>query len=102
MVHWAETIGPFTARLFERILADKPHPEMGYRGCLGLIRLAAHYSVERMEAAAERALLTGACRYQSVKSILKNALDQQPLRMPTLPPSPPSPHDNIRGAEYFE
>ena len=32
-----------------------------------------------MEAAAERALLTGACRYQSVKSILKNALDQQPL-----------------------
>jgi hypothetical protein len=55
-----------------------------------------------MEAAAERALLTGACRYQSVKSILKNALDQQPLGMPALPPSPPSPHDNIRGAEYFE
>jgi transposase len=96
MVHWAETIGPFTARLFERILADKPHPEMGYRGCLGVIRLAAQYSVERMEAAAERALLTGACRYQSVKSILKNALDQQPLGMPTPPPSPPSPHDNIR------
>jgi hypothetical protein len=40
--------------------------------------------------------------YQSVKSILKNALDQQPLGMPTLPPAPPSPHDNIRGAEYFE
>jgi hypothetical protein len=55
-----------------------------------------------MEAAAERALLTGACRYQSVKSIPKNALDQQPLAMPTLPPSPPSLHDNIRGAEYFE
>jgi len=41
MVHWAESIGPHTARLFERILADKPHPEMGYRGCLGIIRLAA-------------------------------------------------------------
>jgi hypothetical protein len=37
-----------------------------------------------------------------VKSILKNALDQQPLGMPPLPPAPPSPHDNIRGAEYFE
>ncbi len=35
MVHWAETIGPNTARLFERIMSDKPHPEMGYRGCLG-------------------------------------------------------------------
>jgi hypothetical protein len=102
MVHWAETIGPFTARLFERIMAEKPHPEMGYRGCLGINRLAAQYSVERMEAAAERALLTGACRYQSVKSILKSALDQQPLGLPPLPPAPPSPHDNIRGAEYFE
>jgi hypothetical protein len=102
MVHWAEAIGPHTARLFERILADRPHPEMGYRGCLGIIRLAAQYSPVRMEAAAERALLTGACRYQSVKSILKNALDQQPLGRPTLPSSQPSPHDNIRGAEYFE
>jgi len=101
MVHWAQTIGPQTARLFERILADKPHPEMGYRSCLGIIRLADQYSPARMEAAAERALLTGACRYQSVKSILKNSLDALP---PTAPPTPstPPPHDNIRGAEYFE
>lgn len=44
----------------ERILADKPHPEMGYRSCLGIIRLADQYSPARVEAAAERALLTGA------------------------------------------
>ena len=39
MVHWAEQIGPHTARLFERILAEKPHPEMGYRSlrrCKGI------------------------------------------------------------------
>ena len=100
MVNWAQTIGPKTARLFERILADKPHPEMGYRGCLGIIRLAEQYSPARMEAAAERALLTGACRYQSVKSILKNSLDAIPLA--ATPSSPPPPHDNIRGAEYFD
>ncbi len=101
MVHWAEQIGPQTAKLFERILAEKPHPEMGYRSCLGIIRLAEQYSSARMEAAAERALQTGACRYQSVKSILKNSLDQQPLA--ELPPLPvPPTHDNIRGAEYFE
>lgn len=101
MVHWAQTIGPHTARLFERILADKPHPEMGYRSCLGIIRLADQYSPARVEAAAERALLTGACRYQSIKSILKNSLDAIPTSTsPSSPPSPP--HDNIRGAEYFE
>jgi transposase len=101
MVHWAEQIGPHTAKLFERILAEKPHPEMGYRSCLGIIRLAEQYSAIRMEAAADRAIRTGACRFKSVKSILKNSLDQQPL--PELPalPVPPS-HDNIRGAEYFE
>jgi transposase len=100
MVNWAEQIGSNTARLFERILAEKPHPEMGYRSCLGIIRLAEQYSAARMEAAAARALQTGACRYQSVKSILKNSLDQQPLTdLPTLPPPPP--HDNIRGAGYF-
>src|SRR5262249_38076609 len=97
MVHWAQTIGPHTARLFERILADKPHPEMGYRSCLGIIRLADQYSRARVEAAAERALLTGACRYQSIKSILKNSLDVIPPSTPP-PSSPPPPHDNIRGA----
>jgi hypothetical protein len=82
---------------------DKPHPEMGYRSCLGIIRLAGQYSMARVEAAAERALLTGACRYQSVKSILKSGLDQQPLSTSSSPPaSSPPPHDNIRGSEYFE
>ena len=102
MVQWAEKIGPYTAQLFETILADKPHPEMGYRGCLGIIRLAEKYSHTRMEAAAERALLTGACRYRSIASILKNSLDRQPLpSSPVEPPLPAPHHDNIRGAEYF-
>ena len=54
-----------------------------------------------MEAAAERALLAQACRYQSVKSILKNSLDALPLSPPQ-PGSPPLTHDNLRGADYFE
>ena len=100
MVHWAGTIGPNTARLFERIMSDKPHPEMGYRGCLGIIRLADKYSNQRVEAAAGRALATGACRYKSMESILKNSLDQVPPSTP--PPASTPAHDNIRGAEYFE
>lgn len=80
---------------------DKLHPEMGYRSCLGITRLAGQYSPARMEAAAERALVMGACRYQSVKSILKNSLDMVPP-VELLPSPPPAPHDNIRGAEYFD
>jgi transposase len=101
MVNLARNIGPNTAQLFEQILNAKPHPEMGYRSCLGIIRLAQQYSAQRMEAAAERALLAKACRYQSVKSILKNSLDALPLSPPQ-PGSPPLTHDNVRGADYFD
>jgi transposase len=100
MVNWAHSIGPNTAELFDRILSAKPHPEMGYRSCLGIIRLAQQYSAERMEAAAGRAVLTGACRYQSVKSILKTSLDAVPLS-PVPSGAPPLTHDNVRGAAYF-
>ena len=100
MVHWAETIGPNTARLFERIMNDKPHPEMGYRGCLGIIRLAENTRRNAWKRPSERALLTGACRYKSIESILKNSLDQVPPSSP--PPATTPPHDNIRGSEYFE
>ena len=56
-----------------------------------------------MEAAAELAVLTGACRYRSIASILKNSLDRQPLpTSPAAPAATPARHDNIRGAEYFE
>ena len=101
ILEWGEKAGPFTAKLMERIMADKPHPEMGYRACLGIIRLAKQYSATRLEAAAERALRTGACRYKSVESILKNSLDGMPLPS-VAEPAPPPDHDNIRGAEYFE
>jgi len=101
MVNWAGKVGPHTAQLVQRILDDKPHPEMGYRACLGIIRLASKYSLARMEHAAERAVLTGAVSYKSVKSILHSGLDSQPSPPPlTARPSPD--HENLRGPEYFQ
>lgn len=100
MIQWAETVGPNTSQVVSQILEAFPHPEMGYRSCLGVIRLADRYSVQRVEAAAQRALATGAVRYKSLASMLKHSLDREPLAAPE-PPRPPSGHDNIRGAEYF-
>jgi transposase len=100
LLHWAQSAGPSTAQLFKTILESKPHPEMGYRSCLGILRLGQRYSNQRVEAAAERALATGACSYQSVKSMLQRGLDRQPLQAPA--PRPPVAHDNLRGAAYFD
>ena len=74
LLHWAETVGPATAQLFTEILKSKPHPEMGYRSCLGILRLGTRYSNQRLEAAARRAVSTGACSYRSVKSMLERGL----------------------------
>lgn len=100
IVSWAAKVGSNTALLIERMLQDKPHPEMGYRACLGVIRLAHKYSPTRMENAAGRALLTGAVSYRSVRSILKNGLDTQTSA--ALPPRSSPEHENLRGPEYFQ
>ena len=99
MVHWAGKIGPHCARLVEHILASRPHPEMGFRSALGIIRLGKGAGAERLEAACRRALHFGTCSYQSVRSILKNKLEAQPLEAELPLPSPP--HPNVRGGPYY-
>jgi transposase len=100
MIDWAGKAGPFTARLVEAMLAEKPHPEMGYRSALGVISLSRKYGAERVEAACTRAVRLKIHRYQSVKSILASGLDRQPLPQ-LVAPGPPLEHANIRGAEYY-
>ena len=79
LIHWAATVGPATAEVVRTILESKPHPEMGYRACLGILGLAKTYTAQRLEAASQRALQLQVCSYQSLNSILKRSLDQQPM-----------------------
>ena len=100
LLEWAEAIGPFTRRLVEAMLIDKPHPEAGYRAAMGLRSLASQYGDQRLEAAATRAVRSKLFRLDSIRSILHTRLDQQPL--PTLVSvAEPVTHDNIRGAAYY-
>ena len=39
LIAWAEQTGPATGRFVAGILERRPHPEQGYRACLGLMRL---------------------------------------------------------------
>jgi len=100
LVRWASTVGPFTAALVDQILQSRPHPEQGFRSCLGILRLGKTYGPERLEAAATRACTLKACSYQSVKSILRTGLDRQ-LTLDSPPDRRPIDHDNIRGTDYF-
>src|SRR6202789_655681 len=96
----ARAIGSATAALCEQILEHRPHPEQGYRACLGIVRLAGSFSAARLEAAAERAIEIGARTYGSVKSILDNKLDRRPA--PKRPAdTAPILHPDIRGPRYY-
>jgi transposase len=99
LIDWARTIGPQTAALVEAILADRPHPEQGYRSCLGILRLAKRYGPVRVEAACARAGLVAARSYRHVDSILKHGLDQVPLAAP--PALRPFVHEHVRGPQYY-
>ena len=91
-----------TARVVGAILARQPHPEHGYRACLGLLSLSRRYDCPRLEAASRRALTSGAVSYRAVKSILATGLDRLPLEEapPTL--HLPATHDHVRGAAYYQ
>ncbi len=104
LTNWASKIGPSTEALVCAILEDRPHPEQGYRSCLGILRLARHYGEQRLEAACARAVTVRARSYRSVESILKNGLDRVPIESPeTQREDAPRPaHENIRGREYYE
>lgn len=93
-------IGPCAQLLCEKILEDRPHPEQGFRSCMGILSLEKRFGAQRLEAAALRALEIGARNYGSLKSILEKGLDGQPLR-PRDSDHQPIDHGNIRGPDYY-
>lgn len=96
---WAAKIGPAAKALVESIMQRHEHPELGYRTCFGILRLAKMVGDGRLEAACNRALAINACSLKSVKSILNAGLEQRPL--PKKPRQLTIIHENIRGANAF-
>ena len=95
---WARSIGPNTEGLVIAVLANRPHPEQGFRTCLGVLRLFRGLAPARAEAVAARAVAIGALTYKSVASILENNLDRasQAADNATV-----IEHPNVRGPGYF-
>jgi transposase len=106
MMSEAAKIGSATVALFAAIMKAKPHPEQGFRSCLGIINLVKSYGAARVEAACRRGNDIGATTYGSIASILKNGLDKayaetQPNAFGNTATEAPLHHDNIRGRDYY-
>ena len=100
LIDWGRRVGVSTAAVVTWQLEHRPHPEQGYRACLGLKRLAREYTPARLEAACTRALAIRSPNFRSVASILKNGLDRQHSLLPATTAAPPA-HENVRGPDYY-
>ena len=101
LIRWGDKIGPATGHVVAELLRALPHPEQGYRSCLGLLRLSKRYGADRLEAACCRAEHLGSCRYRTVKNILNSGMDRLPLQTGQPPVGAVPAHENIRGAGYY-
>jgi len=102
LIRWAGKIGPATGRLVAEILRSRPHPEQGYRACLGIMRLGRRYGADRLEVASHRAAHLRSASYRTVKNILSSSQDRLPFETQESHSILPTPvHENIRGASYY-
>jgi transposase len=107
-ISWSSQMGDFTTHLVKHLLENRPHPEQGYRSCLGLLSLSKKYGNARLEKACCRAWRVGTKTRTSVKSILVHKLEESPLPNDLLSTSDapsnhlPDTHENLRGANYYK
>jgi transposase len=104
LLNWGEKIGPGARAVVQWQFDHRPHPEQGYRACLGLLALSKEYGEERLEGACRRALTIGCPTGKRIKMILVAKLDQHPDMFPaaeTAAPTATRTHANVRGANYF-
>ena len=100
---WAERIGNNTYKVVDAILTSKRVEQQTYKGCMGLLKLADRYSVERLEAACEKALsYTATPSYKSIKNILTAGQDKSVnTDSETKPVNTQNKYGITRGADYY-
>jgi transposase len=72
---WAGKVGPNTEGLISAVLASRPHPEQGFRTCLGILRSYRGIDAARVETVLSRALELGVLNCKGVVALLARKLD---------------------------
>lgn len=97
---WAMAVGPSALAMVETILKSRPHPEQGFRSCLGLLRLEKTYGRSRLEDACNRALRFELLGRKHVQNILDSGQDRLKKTQDKEVSFPG--HGNIRGPKFYQ
>ena len=95
---WAGKIGPNTESLIGAVLASRPHPEQGFRTCLGILRSYRGLDPAHLEAVSARAVELGVLNCKGVAALLARKPD---AAAKDSPPTSLIDHVNLRGPGYY-
>ena len=100
MMSEAAKIGPATIALFEAIMNAKPHPEQGFRSCLGILRPGANlrHRTRRGGLPARQRHRRDHLRLDHFDPQDTGSIVPTPTKAPDRPPIR---HGNIRGPGYY-
>jgi len=93
----AASIGPETEGLITAILASRPHPQQGFRTCLGVLRLYRDIPRERAEAVSARAVEIGGLTCKTITALIATHKSNRH----STEPAAVMEHANLRGPGYF-
>jgi len=94
---WGASIGPRTEGLMIAILSSRPHPEQGFRTCLGVLNLYREIDKQKAEAVSTRAVEIGGLNCKSITALIKTC--KAPRHSDE--PAAVGEHANLRGPGYF-
>jgi hypothetical protein len=100
-IKWAENIGPNTTVVVKAILVSRKVEQQSYRSCLGLLKLADKYSVDRLEAACKKALSYTRHQFEKYQSDSLIRSGQADRRKFFTTEHPSAPYGFTRGADYY-
>lgn len=101
ILNWGKTIGDSTVKLLDTIMKRKPHPEMGFKACMGILNLYKKYleyeswDEYRLEQVSSLALQSHRFRVDDIKQLLKNDKQSEELTTKILE------HKFVRGSNYY-
>ncbi|MCK5686906.1 IS21 family transposase [bacterium] len=100
LVRWGAEYGASMQQLIESILKAKPHPELGFRTCLGILAHAKSVKDDQvLELTAQKMLTLKSYRVKHFKEIIKSKsylLQKTEEEIPL-----PDQHENLRPSTYY-
>ncbi len=96
----AGSIGTSTHDVICRILESVDFEEQAYKSCMGIIRFGEKYGYARLEMACAKAISLKSVTYTTIKNILQNKQEAQPLLTGSDTEVPTPYHENLRVGEW--